>query len=567
MRAAVAAWEAAGYRVLGAAVKAEAARHLSDECGIAAEPLAWYLNRIDDPIRSPLDGRTVLLVDEASTIGDRELGALISAAHRDDATLRLVGDPAQHGAVTAGGLWRVITEHNKRRTPELNESRRVRHAGDRAAAEALREGHADVALTELEAAGHLHIVVDDRDLYAQLLGRWWGARQAGAPHPMVDRRNDQRLLLNRLARAMRRHHGELDDEEIVARGDRRYAVGDEVTARMGDRNLHPDDDPAAYVRNGAHGVVTAVLPGPGPAQDRIEVAFDGLGTIRVPRSFFDEHTDQWGRTDVGIDHAYAVTSYAVEGLTFDQSTSHVDPQSTRPEVYVDITRGRNENHVFVTRSDDPLDGERLPAVPALDVDRQLRNRLFVDAGEPVAIDLDPEAGNVALARWDGTAPALIGLDAARIVHQATAHPDAVLSFRLGGEPAEPFLAERYRKLLANMALYRQRHQVRPGGQGPWAWALGLPAPTTAGERVALAARLADYAVDLAQQRLGVGPLDGVTAEAITRLAARGQLGAVDYDVARAEVAAGQPMSTALNRGTAGHRAISASRPNLEQISV
>jgi conjugative relaxase-like TrwC/TraI family protein len=426
MRAAVAAWEAAGYRVLGAAVKAEAARHLGDECGIPPEPLAWYLNRLDDPARSPLDGRTVLVVDEASTIGDRDLAAVLAAAHRDGAALRFVGDPAQHGAVTAGGLWRVITERNRQRTPELTESRRVRHAGDRAAAEALREGRADVALAELEAAGHLHIVDDDRDLYAQLLGRWWEARQAGAPHPMADRRNDQRLVLNRLARTMRRHHGELGDDEIVASGDRRYAVGDEVTARMGDRNLHPDDDPAAYVRNGARGVVTGVVPGRRADEDRIEVVFDGLGTIVIPRPFFDEHADQWGRSDVGIDHAYAVTSYAVEGLTFDQSTSHVDPHSTRPEVYVDITRGRNENHVFVTRADDALDGERLPAVPTPGIDRQLESRLSTRAGEPVAIDLDLDAGDDALAQASVTA----GRPACAAPRGATAAQRAVPATRL-----------------------------------------------------------------------------------------------------------------------------------------
>src|SRR5690606_31430119 len=98
MRAAVTAWQAAGCRVLGPAVTAEAARHLGDECGIPAEPLAWYLQRLDDPARSPLDVRTVLLIDEASTIGDRDLGAMLAAAHRDGAALRFIGDPAQHGA-------------------------------------------------------------------------------------------------------------------------------------------------------------------------------------------------------------------------------------------------------------------------------------------------------------------------------------------------------------------------------------------------------------------------------------------------------------------------------------
>ena len=36
---------------------------------IFAEPLAWYLNRLGDPHHGPLDHRTVLIVDEASTIG------------------------------------------------------------------------------------------------------------------------------------------------------------------------------------------------------------------------------------------------------------------------------------------------------------------------------------------------------------------------------------------------------------------------------------------------------------------------------------------------------------------
>lgn len=551
MRAAVAAWEAAGYRVLGAAVKAEAARHLGDECGIPAEPLAWYLNRLDDPARSPLDGHTVLLVDEASTVGDRDLGALLGAAHRDGTTLRLIGDPAQHSAVTAGGLWRIITERHEQRTPELRESRRVRHAGDRAAAEALRKGRVDVALAELEAAGHLHIVDDDRDLYAHLLGRWWEARQAGAPHPMADRRNDQRLVLNRLARAIRRHHGELGDEEIVASGGRRYAVGDEVTARMGDRNLHPDDDPAAYIRNGARGVVTAVLPGRRPDDDRLEVSFDGLGAILVFRSFFDEHTDQWGRTDVGIDHAYAVTSYAVEGLTFDQSTSHVDPQSTRPEVYVDITRGRNENHVFVTRADDVLDGERLPAVPTSTVDRQLRDRLAGADGEPVAIDLDPGAGDIALAYWErGITSSRDGAVGRQIAHKAIAWPDPSLVERLGGSPEDPDTAGRYHELLADIALYRHRYRAVPGPRGAWVWALGAPVLDPAGqrERNELTARLADYAVAVARQHLAeLGPLDETTSETIMWLAAQGWLGAIDYTAARAAIAADHPVGAALRR--------------------
>ena len=121
--------------------------------------------------------------------------------------------------------------------------------------------------------------------------------------------------------------------------------------------------------------------------DRITVAFAGLGEIILPRAFFDEHRDIWGRLDVGLDHAYAITSYAVAGLTYDESTSHVDPRSSRPEVYVDITRGRHANHVFLTAAEDHLDGERLPAIPPDPERVQLEDRLAHSGPEPAAIEL------------------------------------------------------------------------------------------------------------------------------------------------------------------------------------
>ncbi len=137
MRAAVAAWQAAGYRVLGTAVKAEAARHLGHECGIFAERLAWYLNRLSDPRHGPLDQRTVLIVDEASTIGDRALDRLLTGAAAAGATVRFMGDPAQHGSVPAGGMWHHLVALHTDRTPELTVDRRVQHDADRTAAEAL----------------------------------------------------------------------------------------------------------------------------------------------------------------------------------------------------------------------------------------------------------------------------------------------------------------------------------------------------------------------------------------------------------------------------------------------
>jgi hypothetical protein len=299
---------------------------------------------------------------------------------------------------------------------------------------------------------------------------------------MVDRRNDQRLVLNRLARALRHQAGELGEIEITAAGGRRFAVGDEVVARMGDRRLHPPRMPDNYVRNGTHGTVAAVHP----ADDRITVAFAGLGEISLSRAFFDEHRDIWGRLDVGLDHAYAITSYAVEGLTYDESTSHVDPRSSRPEVYVDITRGRHANHVYLTAAEDHLDGDRLPAAPT-DPDRiQLEHRLTHSGPEHVAIAVDPLAAPAAayaggktladltqerVATTDPTPGAIIArakrIRELQIVHQARARPNSVLVRGFGERPAEAHLARSYDEQLAITAVEHARVEaglvVRPSG--------------------------------------------------------------------------------------------------------
>jgi hypothetical protein len=275
---------------------------------------------------------------------------------------------------------------------------------------------------------------------------------------MVDRRNDQRLILNQLARTLRRHAGELGEVEIGAAGGRRFAVGDEVVARMGDRNLHPSGRPDRYVRNGTHGVITAVHPVADPADERITVAFHGLGEITLPRAFFDEHRDIWRRLDVGLDHAYAITSYAVEGLTLDESTSHVDPRSSRPEVYVDITRGRHANHVFVTGAEDLLHGERLPAAPTDPHRTQLEHRLTRSGPEHVAIAIDPlatkGAPDVLLARAQR-------IREHQIAHGARAHPDASISRHLGPRPTRADLARHHEASAAAVAVKRGR--VRPDG--------------------------------------------------------------------------------------------------------
>jgi conjugative relaxase-like TrwC/TraI family protein len=381
------AWRAAGYRVVGAAVKGEAARTLAAATGVECETVAWYLAHTD-PEHPPIDARTILVIDEASTLHDRALDAFMTMAADTGAAIRFIGDPAQHGAIAAGGMFRVLCERHPAITPELSTTHRLQHPDDRAAAEALRQGHIDEAFDHLAAAGHLHVVGDDLTMYRQVLGRWWDAHRNGHDHPMVDRRNATRRQLNRLAHLLRRVNGELGVDEIPASGDRTFAVGDRVTARAPNRTLHVAGNPKAYVRNGALGTIVAVHRVPDtPRNDTVTVDFDGIGTIDLPRQFFDLHRTTAGRPEVGIDHAYALTSYAVQGSTRSVSTSRVDATATRAETYVDITRGRDENHLYLTAASDPLDGEALPRVPPAPADVAVAERLNRSTGELTAWEL------------------------------------------------------------------------------------------------------------------------------------------------------------------------------------
>lgn len=156
-------------------------------------------------------------------------------------------------------------------------------------------------------------------------------------------------------------------------------------------DLHVAGDRHAYVHNGALGTIVAVHPDQRDrANDSLTVDFDRIGRIDIPRSFFDHHRTPAGRPEVGIDHAYALTSYAVQGSTRDISTSRVDATATRAETYVDITRGRHANHLYVTAAVDPLDGEalpRVPAAPAAPADLAVAERLHRSTGELTAWEL------------------------------------------------------------------------------------------------------------------------------------------------------------------------------------
>lgn len=477
LAAAARAWEATGHRVVGAAVKGEAARLLGNAAGIRSETLAWWLTALDVG-HERLDARTVVVVDESSTLGTQDLDLLLERARRGGAAVRLVGDPAQHGAVAAGGMFAALCRRLPHAVPVLKENRRQITDVDRFVVDAVRSGHVAQALAALRQAGQLTEVRDAEKLYASMVGRWLESRQRGDSHPMIDRRNKTRRILNAVAHRVLQSEGEVAVSGLTTNDGREFCVGDEVVARMPGRDLHRPGDRSAYVRNGSRGRVVH-------ADDQgLTVDFEDLGQIDVPRSFVEEHDRPRGRPGVGLDYGYALTSYAVQGATLPASSSSVTAGARRRELYVNLTRGRRDNHLFIAAPSDMLGGEgHLPRPPEDDVIAEVLAAVGRPDEDLSALEVDPLALAVADARAGRTVAELreertrLAAEddepAAPIVSRAeqiasnaaaratVAEPPPWVATLLPPRPDVPWLAARWDAAVGGIGAYRARWEPAP----------------------------------------------------------------------------------------------------------
>lgn len=479
--AAASIWFTAGWRVVGAAVKGEAARTLAASTDVPCETLAWFLAQADDPTSTALDGRTVLLVDEASTIGDRDLARLVGFAQRTGATVRLVGDPAQHGSVPAGGTFAALARSPG--TPTLTTARRVENPVDRHVAAAVRAGDIGEAFRAMQAEGRLDVAPNMGRLYTSVVTRWAAERAAGRAHPMVDRRRRTRRVLNELAHRLLQSTGEVGKAGVSTADGLELCVGDEVVARVPARHLHPEGRPSRYVRNGSRGVVRETRHGVRSSEDVVVVDFEHLGVVEVPRSFFDDPSRRHvGTADRALDHGYAITSYAAQGATFPTSTSAISPGVTAAELYVDITRGRQHNHVVAVRPPhESADEAHLPRPPSRPILDELADRLGTPCGERTGYSTDPKALTSALV---GSGRSLASLHAERrraelagdreraatitdagrrkaaaVARAAVADPSPEIRRQLPPRPLSPWRGRRWDDAVAAIAVYRARYTV------------------------------------------------------------------------------------------------------------
>ena len=457
METAARAWESAGYTVLGAAVKGEAARHLGTQAHISSDTIAAYLADYYDRGLNRLDARTVLIVDEAGTLGDRQLDAVLTMADQAGATVRFIGDPAQHGSVDAGGMWAHLATQHQADTPELTINHRLSADVDIHANELIRRGEIGEAFDTLAAAGQLHEVHNRQDAMRATLYRYFASRDANQPAPMVERSNYVREVLNEAAQTVRIDRGEVTNP--ITYQHRTFGTGDEIVAKAPNRELHPNSQPDLYVRNGSTGTVTATH------DDHLTIDFDDIGTLDVPATAINTGF---------IDLSYSLTSLGVQGATFPLSHSAISVGATQNEVVVNMSRGKHDNVlVVVGNNTNELQPFREPDSVSL---AQRVAQSVKPAGNGPAIASDPAVAernaNLARLNYQG------GIDehgapvAQQLARHLAANPPQTLVAKLPARSHVPHLRIAYDDAIVAAGTYAAIYLPLPDNHSPWGDTIG-----------------------------------------------------------------------------------------------
>jgi ATP-dependent exoDNAse (exonuclease V) alpha subunit len=388
-----------GYRVVGAAPTGIAATSLEAEGFEEVATVDRLLVELDqdardrghhasraarhDQAETPvLDGRSVLVVDEASMVGSRKLTRLLDHAQQAGAKVVLVGDDHQLGAIDAGGGFRGLRV--RLGASVLTENRRQQQAWERDALELVRDGQVDQAVQAYREHDRMVPASSKTELTLNLVREWWQAHQQaetaqrdgepGGEAVILAYRRDEVDRLNTTCQQVMQLNDRLGPEALPV-GDRQLHVGDRVV-------LGRNDLRGLGVANGTRGTVTAV-----DTQRRALTLKTEQGRqLTLPADYLDRLVLDGRRV---VDLAYATTGHKAQGLTRWRALVRITGQEDANWLYVQLSRAKADTrlHTIVGPEPHPGAGELdLPDREPPDAYDQLATALSRQGGQRLAID-------------------------------------------------------------------------------------------------------------------------------------------------------------------------------------
>ncbi len=336
MRALATAWTYSGGNILALAPSATAASQLGEELGqgIHADTLHKLAYELGQPLPASwvrvVDANTLIIIDEAGMADTLRLDYVIGWAIDRGASVRLIGDDQQLGAISAGGILRDIAAvHGAVR---LDEVMRFTDPAEAHASLALREGDPTALGYYLD---HDRVHVGDADTTSgQLFEAWLADKQAGLDAIMLAPTREQVAVLNQAAREHRLAGSQPRHETGLADGNR-ASTGDTIVTRRNDRRLRAGN---GWVKNGDRWQVDGVHR-------------DGSIDVRDPRTH-RRLTLPAGYVTDHVELGYATTIHGAQGITADSCHGLLTGQESRQQLYTMLSRGRQANHAYLETTGD-----------------------------------------------------------------------------------------------------------------------------------------------------------------------------------------------------------------------
>ncbi len=333
--------------VVGLAPSATAAQALADDLGIACDNTAkWlYEHDRDNPAYRLRPGQ-LLIVDEATLAGTRALDRLTGIAGATGAKVLLVGDPHQLQSVDAGGAFALLVARRPA-PPALSEIHRFTHDWEKTASLQLSRGEVDVISTY--AREDRIREGDTATMLDAAYEAWRSDTHAGCASILVTESAHAVRTLNERARAERlATEGTSDRHEVGLAEGVRASVGDLVITRRNDRTLRTMS--RGWVKNGDRWRITDIREDGSIVIRRLDPRGNRRrGSTVLPAEYVGEY----------VDLGYAITSHRAQGVTVDTAHVVVSASTTRENLYVSMTRGRDANTAYVAL-DQPDDSHTTP---------------------------------------------------------------------------------------------------------------------------------------------------------------------------------------------------------------
>lgn len=315
--------------VVGLAPSAAAAAVLAEELGVGTENTAKWLHEHQQGDVHFSRGQLVI-IDEATLAGTLTLDRITQHAEQAGAKVLLVGGWAQLQSVEAGGAFGMLVEARDD-APEVVDVHRFTNEWEKLASLDLRHGRAEIMDTYID-----HGRVDDgtsESMTEIAYVAWKHDVDHGRASILITDNAATVRDLNLCAQAERDiAHG----RAVTLVDGTSASPGDWIITRQNDRRLRTLRN--GWVRNGDRWTVKDVRPDGSLVvrrQDRRS------GAVVLPAAYVAEH----------VDLGYAITAHRAQGITVDTSHVVVTESTTRENLYVTMTRGRDHNHAYVITSD------------------------------------------------------------------------------------------------------------------------------------------------------------------------------------------------------------------------